>query len=151
MREIDFRHDQPHNPGECVFCRDFHEFDLPDFLIKELLSDRVVLFAGAGISTENRNVIPHTFYDDIRSELDIPDTEDISFSDLMTRYCTQPNGRANLLRKIRARLEYIRSFPALYSLATQFHSELSTFFFIQSIITTNWDDYFERECGLFPL
>jgi hypothetical protein len=150
MRKTDPRHDQPHDPGECVFCRNFHEFDLPDSLIRELLSGRVVLFAGAGISTENKNVFPYTFYDDIRHELKVPEIEILNFSDLMARYCVQPNGRANLLRKIRDRFEYVRSFPELYGIATRFHSELSTLFFIQSIVTTNWDDYFERECGAIP-
>lgn len=150
MSHTDLRHDQPHDPAECLFCRDFHEFELPASLIGELLSSNVVIFAGAGISTENRNVFPYTFYEDIRRELKVPETEIISFSDLMSRYCAQPNGRANLLRKIRERLEYIRSFPELYRSATRFHSELSTIFFIQSIVTTNWDDYFERECGAIP-
>jgi len=150
MSHTDVRHDKPHNHAECVFCRDFHEFELPASLIGELLSGNIVLFAGAGISTEDKKVFPYTFYEDIRRELKVPEAEIISFSDLMSRYCAQPNGRANLLRKIRERLEYIRSFPELYRSATRFHSELSTLFFIQSIITTNWDDYFERECGAIP-
>lgn len=150
MSHNDFPKDQPRDGAECDFCRNFNEVDLPDFLLQELLSDRVVLFAGAGISTENKNVLPSTFYEEIRLELNADDKEAISFSDLMARYCAQPNGRANLLRKIRHRLEYIRSFPELYRVATRFHSELSTLYFIQSIITTNWDDYFERECGAIP-
>ncbi|MGC2434586.1 MAG: SIR2 family protein, partial [Desulfobaccales bacterium] len=150
MSNTDLGHDKPHKQAECVFCRDFHEFELPASLIRELLSGNVVLFAGAGISTENRNVFPYTFYEDIRRELEVSKAEIISFSDLMSRFCAQPNGRANLLRKIRERLEYIRSFPELYGIATEFHSELSTFFFIESIVTTNWDDYFERECGAIP-
>ena len=105
MSHTDLQHDQPHDPTKCMFCRNFHEFELPDSLIGELLSDKVVLFAGAGISTEDRNVFPYTFYEDIRRELKVPDAESLSFSDLMTRYCAQPNGRANLLRKIRERLE----------------------------------------------
>lgn len=150
VSHTDIRHDKPHNQAECMFCNDFHEFELPPSLISELLLGNVVLFAGAGISTENKNVFPYTFYEGIRRELKVSQAETISFSDLMSRYCAEANGRANLLRKIRERLEYIRSFRELYDIATQFHSELSTFFFIQSIVTTNWDDYFERECGAVP-
>lgn len=150
MSYNDCQHDKPHDPAKCRFCRNFHEFEFPDTLIGEILSDKVVLFAGAGVSTEDRNVFPYTFYEDICQELKVSVEENLSFSDLMTRYCAQPNGRANLLRKIRERLNYIRSFPELYGIATRFHSELSTFFFINSIITTNWDDYFERECGAIP-
>lgn len=150
MNHTELRHDKPHNSAECIFCKDFHEFELPASLMDELLSGNVVLFAGAGISTEDRNVFPSTFYDDIRRGLKLHETETISFSGLMSRYCAQPNGRANLLREIRKRLEYIRSFPELYRSASRFHSELSTFFFIQSVVTTNWDAYFEQECGAIP-
>ena len=139
-----------HNSKQCMFCRNFNEFEIPDFLINELLSDNVILFAGAGISTEGKMVYPYTLYEDISCELGISVTDKIPFSDLMTKYCAQPNGRAKLLRKIRDRFEYIRSFPELYRNATRFHYELATFYFIESIVTTNWDDYFERECAASP-
>ena len=148
MSHSDPMHDNtPHDPAERQFCQNCHEFDLPESLIGELISNRVVLFAGAGISTEDKSVFPYTFYEEIRSEFKVPETESLSFSGLMTQYCAQLNGRANLLRKIRERFEYTRSFPELYRLATRFHYELSTLFLIESIVTTNWDDYFERECG----
>jgi NAD-dependent SIR2 family protein deacetylase len=150
VMHANLNHNRHHDSSKCEFCRNFHEFELPESLIEELLSNNVVLFAGAGISTEDRNVFPYTLYEDIRRELKVLESEIVSFSDLMTLYCRQPNGRAKLLRKIRERFEYIRSFPELYRVATRFHLELSTFFFIQSIITTNWDDYFERECGAIP-
>jgi len=49
-----------------------------------------------------------------------------------------------------SRFAYIESFPELYVGATAFHRELSTVFQIENIITTNWDDYFERQCGATP-
>ena len=49
-----------------------------------------------------------------------------------------------------ARFEYLRAFPQLYGLASLFHRELSTLFLIETIVTTNWDDYFEQECGAIP-
>ncbi len=151
MSHTDSRHDNtPQRRAESLFCKNFHEFELPESLIGEILSNRVVLFAGAGISTEDKSVFPYTFYEQIRSEFKVPESEILPFSNLMTQYCAQPNGRANLLRKFRERFEYVRSFPELYSTATRFHSELSTLFFIDSIVTTNWDDYFERECGATP-
>jgi hypothetical protein len=44
----------------------------------------------------------------------------------------------------------VRSFPELYRMATRFHRELSTFFYVDTYVTTNWDDYFEIECGATP-
>jgi SIR2-like domain len=65
-------------------------------------------------------------------------------------FCERPDGRRELLDRIRARLAYVRSFPELYRRATQFHRELSTLFYVETYFTTNWDDYFERECGATP-
>lgn len=118
-------------------------------MVQELIEGRVVLFAGAGISTEGGDVLPYTFYEDVRNTLHL-DEEDLSFPDLMQRLCNLPNGRAKLLRKIKARFDYIHSFPELYRVATRFHKEFATLFHIENIITTNWDDYFEQECGATP-
>ena len=65
--------------------------------------------------------------------------------------CDRPDGRKNLLQKIQQRFAYVSSFQELYRTATSFHRALSTLFYIQDIVTTNWDDYFERECGAIPL
>ncbi|MBA3342049.1 MAG: SIR2 family protein [Gemmatimonadaceae bacterium] len=60
------------------------------------------------------------------------------------------SGRAELLRVIRDRFAYVHAFPELYRASTRFHSELSTIYLIDTIVTTNWDDYFETECGALP-
>jgi hypothetical protein len=105
-----------------------------------------VVFAGGGISSEDRGVLPRTFYD----EVPVPEPDVLDFPSLMSRFCDQPNGRQKLLTRITERLAYIESFPELYNGATAFHRELSTIFQIDNIITTNWDDFFERECGATP-
>jgi hypothetical protein len=69
----------------------------------------------------------------------------------MSLFCVRPDGRRELLEKIRNRLAYVSSFPELYRTATRFHRELSTLFYVDTYVTTNWDDYFERECGATPL
>jgi len=123
---------------------------MPAHILEELRKRRVVIFAGAGVSTENKLVLPFTLYEDVRGELGIKPETDISFSQLMTQYCSEVNGRSKLLRKIRERFEHIKSFPELYRRATRFHCELGTLYFIDIIITTNWDDYFECESGAIP-
>lgn len=109
-----------------------------------------MIFAGAGVSTEDAQVFPYKFLDDIRDELEEGAAVGRLFPDVMSSYCARPNGRAKLLRKIRERLSYVQSFPQLYRMATRFQRELSTVPFIDSIVTTNWDTYFERECGAVP-
>lgn len=133
----------------CFLCKHDHDFDIPDELVSDLLCGRVALFAGAGISTESRNVLKFTLYDDVAEELDIENCQ-MPFPSLMEDYCRQPNGRYKLLKKIRHRFEHIRSFPGLYNMASRFHQELATFFPIQTIITTNWDTYFEDFCNAVP-
>lgn len=136
--------------SNCFICQDKQPFELPEDLYQSFLNCLVVIFAGAGISTENRAVFPYTLYEDVCEELNVLPTEHIAFPDLMSRYCSQPNGRSKLLRKIRDRFDYIRSFPELYRDATRFHRELSTLSVVEEIVTTNWDSYFERECGAIP-
>lgn len=119
-------------------------------LYQKFLHGEVVVFAGAGISTESGQVFPYSFYEDVRGEVGNNTKTPPSFPDLMTEYCAQPNGRARLLRKISDRFAYIKSFPELYRTATHFHNELATIANIENIITTNWDTYFEDECGAIP-
>jgi len=135
----------------CEVCAKKLPFRLPQAIIDSCIKGKLVIFAGAGISTERDFVFPYTFYDDVRDELKIKKNKNLSFAKLMSAYCKQPNGRAKLLLKIKERLEYIESFPELYRTATEFHRELSTIFQIKEIITTNWDNYFEKECAALPV
>jgi hypothetical protein len=134
----------------CFLCSKKLPFEIDDQLIESFKTGNLVLFAGSGISTEQRAVFPFTLYEDVCCDLGIKLEDGLSFSELMTEFCKQNNGRAKLLQKIKDRFSYIESFPELYRLATAFHSELSTMYNINTILTSNWDDYFEKECGAIP-
>lgn len=134
----------------CEACTNNHPFEIPDDLYEDFVKGNVVIFAGAGVSTESAQVFPYKFLDEIRDELEGGSAVSSFFPDVMSSYCARPNGRAKLLRKIRERFSYVQSFPRLYRMATSFHRELSTVPFINSIVTTNWDTYFEQECGAVP-
>lgn len=135
---------------ECAICKNNKPFELPDEIIEAAIKGELVLFCGAGISTEGKNVLPFSFYSSIQEELGVEDNS-ISFSSLMQQYCNQPNGRKKLLKKIRERFQYIHSFAELERQATQFHRELAEIHSIHTIITTNWDTYFEQYCGAVPI
>lgn len=135
---------------ECEICKNNIPFELPKEIVEAALKGDLVLFCGAGISTEGKSVLPYSFYTSIKEELGENDN-DIPFSSLMQKYCNQPNGRKKLLNKIRERLNYIHSFPELERQATSFHRELSEIHLIRTIITTNWDTYFEEYCGAIPI
>ena len=40
---------------ECVFCKN-NDFEVPEDIIAEIKKENVVIFAGAGISTEGRGI-----------------------------------------------------------------------------------------------
>ena len=136
---------------DCIVCKNNHEFNLPSDIIEAVQNKSLVIFAGAGVSTESRSVYNYTLYEEIRDLLNIDKSINLSFSELMSQFCKQPNGRAKLLRKIKDRLDYVNSFPELERTASNFHNELSTIHQITEIITTNWDDLFERKCGALPI
>lgn len=135
---------------ECLWCQNDIPFELPDEIIEATLKGELVLFCGAGVSTEGKTVLPNSFYSEIQAELGESDNT-VCFSELMQRYCNQPNGRKKLLNRIRERFQYIHSFPELERQATRFHRELSEIYPIKTIVTTNWDTYFEKMSGAIPI
>jgi len=140
----------PGNP-RCAICKHDHDFDMPEDVLDAARTNRLVVFAGAGISTEVPTVMPYTFYDEIARQLGKdPKTITTSFPALMSEYCKQPNGRRKLLQAIKARFDYIQSFPGILGTATRFHTEISTIPHLKEIITTNWDPFFELFCGATP-
>jgi NAD-dependent SIR2 family protein deacetylase len=132
---------------ECALCRNDKDFTVPEHLIEQISKGNVIVFAGAGISTESKDKAKNTFYEAIAHELGITG---LSFPALMSLYCTQPDGKIRLLRKIKDRFDYFKSFEEFYFTMTRFHRALSPLHTITDIVTTNWDDFFEQECELDP-
>jgi len=132
----------------CEMCKQDKDFEIPGKLLESLIKNEVIIFAGAGVSTENKKTFPFTLYEDIYGELGKTD-KNISFPALMQEYELK-NTRIDLIKTIKERIDYINSFPELYGVATRFHTELSYIPMIRNIITTNWDDYFEKECDAIP-
>jgi len=134
----------------CAICKDFHAFVLPDDLFEALVGNKLVIFVGDGVSTENKNVFPSTLYEDILEELEYSSGKDISFSEAMSEFCKKAGGKQELINRIKTRIDYVHSFPELYRSATRFHTQLAPIPCITEIVTTNWDDFFETECHATP-
>lgn len=133
----------------CSECGLDRAVELPDRLIDDCVSGRVVLFVGAGASTESHNVMPNTFYNVIAGRVGLEEAS-LPFPDLMTEFVAQYS-RTDLILEFFQRIQYIETFQDLRSAATKFHSAVGVIPFFREIITTNWDDYFERESGAIPL
>ena len=134
----------------CAICKNYHDFTPPNDLFKALVNHELVIFAGAGISTENKNVFPSTLYEDVLEELEDLSDPDIPFSAVMSKYCRKTGDKQALIDHIRRRIDYVQSFPELYRSATTFHKQLARLPCIDEIVTTNWDDFFEVNCHATP-
>lgn len=141
---------------ECDICKNHIDFNMPEEIVDAVLNRNLVLFCGAGISTESKLVYPDTIYMEVLTEIENEIDEEIdlstSFSSLMSLYIkTFANGRRKLLKKIKKKFDYINSFPQLLYNATMFHKEVSSNPYIETIVTTNWDTYFEEYCDCSPI
>jgi hypothetical protein len=111
-------------PG-CEICKLKRKFELPPEIVSACQKGNLVIFAGAGVSTESVGVYPSTFCEWVKKELNLPKKDRISFPKLMTLYCSPPRSRKDFLRAMKQRIDYVKTFPELYGLATEFHRELS--------------------------
>jgi NAD-dependent SIR2 family protein deacetylase len=143
-----FSHKEPCEKTDCQVCRLRRQFVLPKEILEASKNKQLVIFAGSGVCTEGRLVFPTTLYEEIKRDLGIRDA--IDFPELMSELCRK-YGRKELIRRIKHRLDYMKWFPEVYRWATRFHKELSTIPYIQDIVTTNWDDLFERQCDATPI
>lgn len=141
-------HPAPSADHKCLECGYDSDVPIPNRLVEDCHAGKLLLFVGAGASTESHNVMPTTFYDVVASQ--VGSSEDLAFPDLMTEFVKQ-NSRSDLINLFYNRMRYIDSFPVLHNRATRFHQYVAQIPFIQEIITTNWDDYFEREADAVPL
>ncbi|MCE4027252.1 SIR2 family protein [Microbacterium sp. Au-Mic1] len=132
--------------GECKWCALDLDFDLPQDLVEAYTAGKLVIFAGAGISTEVPTVLSETLFERARKRAG---SDADTFPEVMQAF-QEKFGRAALVKEIRARFTYADSFPTARRAARQFHEELATLPGIRDIITTNWDTYFEEACLATP-
>ena len=93
--------------------------------------------------------MPNTFYNEIRHVLGSAD-KTRPFPDLMQDYCSTPSGKIGLIQRLNDHFDYAFAHASIYRTATRFHRELATFFPLDTIVTTNWDTYFEDICAATP-
>ena len=134
---------------DCDVCKHHHPFLVPPELVSAIRKRRVLVFAGAGISTESHTAYPATLSETLADDLGL-EARGRSFPALMSTYQDR-RGRARLLQEIKSRLDYAVSFPEVKYMATRFHREMSTIPMLDAIVTTNWDTFFEDMTGATPM
>lgn len=135
-----------HNDG-CIHCGLDYDFEMPEGLVDAAHGKEVVIFAGAGISTEVPNVFPDTVLDIAARRIGVEKPD--SFPETLEAF-QQRFGRAALVRMVKDKFDYIDGFVRLRNDARKFHRELATMPYLCDVVTTNWDLHFEEECGATP-
>jgi hypothetical protein len=134
---------------KCAYCKHDIDFKLDTFLIEEMQSGNVVIFAGAGVSTENSNSAPHSLYAELAVKCGIENCT-LPFPDLTQKFVERRDGKFELIKCIQERFDYISKFADLRQQATKFYQELATMPYLRTFITTNWDKHFEEYCHAKP-
>jgi NAD-dependent SIR2 family protein deacetylase len=132
----------------CANCGTHYPIDMPTELVDAATTRDLILFAGAGISTEAPGLFPETFYEEIEARLrDQPSGDDfpVVMQEFEDRF-----GRRELVGTLIERIEYVSTFRSLQNRTTAFHEELATIGQLDAVFTTNWDDFFERFAGARP-
>jgi hypothetical protein len=122
----------------CPCCRHDVDFDLDPFLVEELVNNNVVVFAGAGVSTERALSAPHSLHTALAADLGLEDTS-TAFPDVAETLSNRPDGRFRLMRIIQEHLDYVAKFADTRYEATKFYREASTMPYLKTFITTNLD------------
>ena len=133
----------------CSCCGLDLDFEIDDFLMQEIAAGNCVIFAGAGVSTENQNSAPHTLHAELAVTLGLQ-SADLPFPDLAEAYCSQPDGRFRMMQQIQSRFDYIAKFRDLRDNSRKFFSEIATMPYLNTFVTTNWDKNFEECCAAKP-
>lgn len=136
----------------CILCESDIDFEVSNTLLHQIVNNDVVIFAGAGVSTERKNCFDSSFYSDICQNIGVnPHNSTFSFSDIMSKFVRQTKGKKELLNQILYRIEYANDFPEIGRKVTEFHKILSNIPYFQDIVTTNWDTFFEEYCDALPI
>ncbi len=125
----------------CAICALKIDFSIDEHLLGEIEKHNCVIFAGSGISTETKNTHPDSLYGSLKHHTHTD--ADLDFWELVDLFESQPNGRQKFIQLIKDRFSYIDSFRSLKWNATRFHHTLGNAPYFRTIITTNWDRYFE--------
>jgi len=132
----------------CAVCGTHFAIGIPVELVEAAKNRDLVVFAGAGISTEKPRLFPETFYEEIEAGLrDEP--SGLPFPEVMQEF-EDKFGRRDLIRTMLERIDYVSTFQSLQNNTTAFHAEIATISQLDAVFTTNWDDFFERFSGARP-
>jgi SIR2-like domain len=127
--------------------------ELPEELYEDLLAQRVVIFAGAGTTTESGSKLHPgpTFYESVKAKCKYPKTKpDPPFPDLMQYFCDHVDG-GQRNRLVSSAIERIETFAAPGDenrFATMFAYELAKLPYVDRIVTTNWDPFLEQSMNI---
>jgi len=127
--------------------------ELPEELYEDFLAQRVVIFAGAGTTTESASRVfsGPTFYESIKEKCKYPKAKpEPSFPDLMQFFCDHVDGgqRNRLVSSAIDRIETFAAPGEENRFCTMFAYELARLPHVDRIVTTNWDPFLEQSMNI---
>lgn len=123
---------------------------IPEALYDDIKAGHVVLFVGAGVTTEGGIYGSPTFYDIIKKKTNYPAKQNPAFPDLMQFFCEKVDGgqRNRLTREILSRVAEFSAPGERNNFATMIPNLVAEFSQFDRIVTTNWDPFFERSLNI---
>lgn len=134
----------------CPICSTDEAVAMPRALLEAVSKGGVVIVAGSGVGLEGI-ALPGTLRQTLVDDMGLDKNVSLPLPDLMSVYCGYENGRHRLLTRIQERLDSAKGFLEFRLRATAFHDQFATIPNLAIAVTTNWDDFFEEECGAVPL
>lgn len=126
---------------------------IPESLFSDVMSGELILFLGAGSSTEGFSYFRIKLTDVLAERCKYPKTSTYSLPYIAQYYCDTLDGgfKGRLIREIRSYLDMYMDAGEAYRTVTMIHKIVAKIGFFKNIITTNWDVFLERELNLIPI
>ena len=126
---------------------------IPKTLLDDIKNGECVLFLGAGASTEGSVYFGKSLVDLLAEKCKYPQSSAKNLPKVAQYFCDVMDGgfKGRLLREIREYLDRYMEIAEAYRSATMVHKLVAKIGFFQTIITTNWDVFMERELDILPL
>ena len=130
-----------------------NKIQIPDALVEDTLKGDVILFLGAGASTEGTSSHFQKLIEVLAEKCQYPSNMSRSLPKVCQYFCEKMDAgkKARLLIEIRNYFDFYMENDEAKNQATKVHKRIATIGLFKIIITTNWDVFMERQIDVLPV
>jgi hypothetical protein len=130
-----------------------NKIQIPDSLVEDTLKGDVILFLGAGASTEGTSSHFEKLIDVLAEKCQYPSNMSRTLPKVCQYFCKKMDAgkKGRLLREIRRYFDFYMEDDEAKNQATKVHKRIATIGLFKIIITTNWDVFMERQIDVLPV